>query len=41
MNYNYHKRLYTNFLSEPKNGLQRHQSHHSYINAANAKYLNK
>ena len=39
MNQNYHKRL-GSYLSEPKLGLRKASSEHSYITAAKAKYLN-
>lgn len=39
MNQNYHKRL-GGYLSEPKLGLRKASSEHSYITAAKAKYLN-
>jgi hypothetical protein len=39
MNKNYHKRL-GSYLSEPKLGLRKASSEHSYITAAKAKYLN-
>lgn len=39
MNQGYNKRL-NHYLSEPKSGLRRASSEHSFIAAAKAKYLN-